>query len=85
MYKHYKNGFYVSDKGKVKRVRKDKKVAVDIYKNKNGYYYFILFNDPVKPKIYVHRAVAILFVEQPDKSKYIVDHIDRNRQNNKKT
>ena len=41
MYKHYKNGFYMNDKGKVKRVRKNKVTKVDIYSSK-GYKYFII-------------------------------------------
>ena len=83
MYKHYKNGYWVNHKGKVKRVRNDKAVKVDIYTNKYGYKYFILFNSRDKEKIYVHRAVASLFVPQPSKSKYIVDHINRNKSDNR--
>ena len=83
MYKHFKNGFYVSDKGKVKRVRNDKVVKVDIYTTKYGYKYFILFNSRDREKVYIHRAVAKLFISQPSKSKYIVDHINRNRTDNR--
>ncbi len=35
MYKYYKNGYYVSDKGKIKRVRKGKEVNVYLKINKN--------------------------------------------------
>ena len=84
MYKHYKNGFYVSDKGKVIRVCRNKRNKVDLYTSKNGYFYFIIFNDPNKPKVYLHRAVAELFINKP-KGKYIVDHIDRNKKNNNAT
>ena len=82
MYKHYRGGFYVNDKGKVKRVRNGKRVTVDIYTTSKGYRYFILFNIPNKEKVYVHRAVALLFIKNNDKTRYIVDHIDRNKQNN---
>ena len=82
MYKHYKNGFYVSDKGKVARIRNNKRVNVDVYTNNKGYKYFILFNTSDKQKVYIHRAVAQLFISQPSKDKYIVDHVDRNNQNN---
>ena len=82
MYRHYKNGFYVSTKGKVKRVRNGKIKKIDLYTNKYGYKYFILFNTVDKEKVYVHRAVAELFIPQNDKSKYIVNHIDRDRGNN---
>ena len=83
MYKHYKNGFWVSDKGKLKRVRNDKVVKVDIYTTKYGYKYFILFNSKDREKVYIHRAVAKLFIPQPSPDKFIVDHINRNRTDNK--
>ena len=85
MYKHFRNGYYVNEKGKVARVRGGKRVSVDIYTSSKGYEYFILFNTDNKEKVYVHRAVAKLFVTQPSKDKFIVDHIDRNKQNNKGT
>ena len=65
------------------RVRKDKKSKVKLYKTKKGYLFFILFNSNDKDKIYVHRAVASLFVAQPSKSKCIVDHINRNKTDNR--
>lgn len=40
MYKHYKNGYYISNKGKIKRIRKGKEVKLDLYES-HGYYYFI--------------------------------------------
>ena len=84
MNKHYKNGYYVSDSGKVKRIRynkdKSKKCNVDIYTSKNGYFYFILFNDN-RQKIWIHRAVAELYIIKPN-GKWIVDHIDGNKNNN---
>ena len=82
MYKHYKNGFYINDKGKVKRLRNDKAMKVDIYTSSKGYKYFILFNSRNKEKVYIHRAVAKLFIPNNDKSKYIVDHINRNKTDN---
>ena len=83
MYKHYKNGFFVNNKGKVIRVRNNKQVNVDLYSNKNGYLFFIIFNSRDKEKVYVHRAVAKLFIPQTDKSKHIVDHINRNKTDNR--
>ena len=85
MYKHFKAGFYVSNKGKVKRVRNGKITKVDIYTTNKGYQYFILFNTKDKEKVYVHRAVAKLFLAQPSKDKFIVDHINRDITDNKAT
>ena len=83
MYKHYKNGFYTSDQGKAKRVRNDKEVKVNIYTNKYGYKYFILFNSKDREKVHIHRAVAKLFIPKPAPHKFIVDHINRNRTDNR--
>ena len=74
MYKHYTNGFYVSDSGKVKRVRNDKVVKVNIQGRFAPIYYSA---NEVKP------WVAKLFIPKPSKSKYIVDHINRNRIDNR--
>ena len=76
MYKHFKNGFYVSDKGKVGRIRNNKRIKVDIYTNKKGYKFFIMFNTSDKQKVYVHRAVAQLFIPNNDRTRHIVDHIN---------
>ena len=35
-----------------------------------------------KQKVYVHRAVAHLFIPNLDKRRWVVDHIDRNKKNN---
>ena len=80
MYKHFKSGYYVSNKGKVIRVRKNKKQTVNIYENKNGYLYFVILS--TKKRVFIHRAVAITFIPQVDKTKRCVDHIDRDKKNN---
>ena len=81
MYKHYKNGYYISKNGKVKRLQNNKVRKIELYKSKNGYLYFILYNDN-NQKIWLHRVVAELFILKP-KDKWIVDHIDGNRINNR--
>ena len=60
MYKHYKNGYYVSKTGKVKRIVKNKQKTVDLYTSR-GYYYFILHNNN-NEKIWLHRAIAEIFI-----------------------
>ena len=71
MYKHFKTGFYVNDKGKVKRIRNNKVLKVPIYTSIKGYKYFISFNTHDKEKVYIHRAVAKLFIPNNDKSRYL--------------
>ncbi len=80
MYEHYKNGFYISDKGKVKRIRNNKEISVTIYESKKGYLFFLIHNNDNEKK-FIHRAVGELFLPRI-KGKCIVDHIDGNRKNN---
>ena len=80
MYKHYQRGYYVSDKGKVKRIRKGKPYPVRLFENNCGYQYFVMLQ--TKQRIFLHRAVASCFLPKPHKGKYHVDHIDRNKKNN---
>ena len=82
IYKHFKKGYYVSDSGKVIRIRNNKKVKVDIYENKHTYLWFIIYSKAGKEKVYLHRAVALVFIPKI-KGKYIVDHKNRNRQDNR--
>ena len=48
----------------------------------HGYPQYGLINDDTKPKkVNIHRLIAVLFIPNPD-NKEMVDHIDRDRQNN---
>ena len=53
--------------------------------DKTGYKSVVLYdNNILKTKQLVHRLVAFAFVENPKPEEYfIVDHIDRNKSNNK--
>jgi hypothetical protein len=44
----------------------------------NGYYYFI----HKKAKLYIHKQVALQFLENPSVKNYIVEHIDKDKTNN---
>jgi hypothetical protein len=49
--------------------------------NKDGYVRINLYNDGVSKTCFIHRLVAIAFIENP-MNQQIVDHIDRNKINN---
>ena len=50
--------------------------------NKQGYLFFSIEYKNQKPiKMLLHRALALTFIDNPDNYE-VVDHIDRNRQNN---
>lgn len=51
-------------------------------KTKKGYYYYAFSRNSVKHKMYIHRLVAMTFLEKPE-GYNIVDHIDRNTSNNR--
>lgn len=52
-------------------------------KNKNGYLQVNLWNNNKFMKFYIHRLIALHYVNNPDPDKYkIVDHLDRNKSNN---
>jgi hypothetical protein len=79
MYKHYQYGYYVSNKGKIKRLRNGKKCDVKIFIGKCGYKFFYMFHN--KENVFVHKAVAKLFIPKI-KGKWIIDHINRNKLDN---
>ena len=50
-------------------------------KNARGYYFVILYQDKVLIHKYIHRLVALEFMENPD-NKPIIDHINGDTTNN---
>ena len=81
MYKHFRNGYYISDKGKVKRVRKGKVSKPKLCKTSGGY---ICFRDFIADeRVFVHRAVAKCFIGNAPNGKWQVDHINRIRTDNR--
>ena len=51
------------------------------YLTKNGYYRVNLTKDSKNNLFFIHRLLAICFIDNPD-NKPFIDHIDRNRTNN---
>ena len=81
MYKELQHGYWVSHTGKVKRIRNGRVTEPHLCITKGGYHCFKdFFNNEL---ILVHRAVAKLFLDKPPKYKWIVDHINRNRTDNR--
>jgi hypothetical protein len=64
----------------VKKVRKEKIMALNI--NKNGYYSVLLYRDGKKSRFYIARLVALHFIENPNNYKE-VDHINRIKSDNR--
>lgn len=83
--------YYVSNKGKIKRIKKRKKNNGKGFselllkpRNINGYLAHTLVNDGGQKKtVYIHQAIAICFTLKPDtKNKLIVSHKDGDKTNN---
>lgn len=64
-------------------ISKDKKKCLKNIINPNGYLVVKLYNDKGCKMYYLHRLVALHFIENPDPTKYhIIDHKDLNTKNN---
>lgn len=68
--------YEVSDAGEVRNVRTGRVLKGIL---KDGYHRVMVYPD--KKCIYIHRLVALHFIENPENKPY-VDHIDRDRTNN---
>ena len=92
--KGYEGLYQISNKGKVKslnrtltrknnkRMHYDEKIIKPI-PNSRGYLRVQLTKGETKTKFFVHRLVAIHFVENPNKNEFnVVNHIDCNPKNN---
>lgn len=83
--------YFVSDKGKIKRIKKSRSnngigFSELFLKSRkiNGYYAYTLVNDKgVKKTVYAHQAIAACFILKPNtKTKFIIVHKDGNKTNN---
>jgi hypothetical protein len=75
----YEDYYKVSNTGKVFSKRKNKLMTQ--FENDKGYLYVILSKNKKVKLMFVHRVVAMAFVNGYDK-KLVVNHIDFNPQNN---
>jgi hypothetical protein len=76
-----KAGFFVSDKGRIKRVQGDKEVIRRLSILKIGYPAVTIYADGKHKTFYVHRMVAEAFLPNPHNYR-CVNHIDGNKANN---
>ena len=79
IYKLYKDCIYISNLGNMRSLKGAKRIAT---KNSEGYY---IFNVGKKLRNHrLHRAVATLFLENPDPAHFTdVNHIDGDKSNNR--
>ena len=74
--------YQVSNIGRVRNANTGRMLKQSL--NNNGYYYGGLTKEAKQQQHLVHRLVANEFLEKPDNNyKYDIDHIDRDRTNNK--
>ena len=74
-------GYQVSDQGRVWNAKTQRMLKPSV--RPNGYYQVnMVAANGLRKKEYIHRLVALTFIDNPDNLPQ-VDHIDRDRGNNK--
>jgi hypothetical protein len=76
----YEGLYEVSDFGNVRNCKTGRFLKGS--ENKDGYLQVGLYKDKKRKMFRIHRLVALAFLENPE-NKPTVDHIDRNKQNNR--
>ena len=65
------------------RIKRGKNSMCPIKISESGYYYVFLWKNDNFKEIFIHRLVAKYFIKQKYKDKYIIDHINRVRTDNR--
>ena len=77
----YDGLYQISNKGHVKSLKWGKERILRAHDNGDGYLKVHLFKNTAFQSIYIHRLVAIAFIQNPD-NKPQVNHKDENKKNN---
>ena len=77
------SNYQISKEGIIfsKRRQGNKGGVIKQLRNRNGYLYSDIYVDGKKKKIYIHRAVALAFLDNPE-NKPCINHKDGNKLNN---
>lgn len=71
--------YEVSNLGKVRNIKSGKVLKPQL--NRNGYLMHLLYENNKQKHLYLHRIIAIAFIDNPEE-KPCVNHIDENKLNN---
>ena len=71
--------YEVSNLGKVRNMKSGKVLKPQL--NRNGYLMHLLYENNKQKHLYLHRIIAIAFIDNPEE-KPCVNHIDENKLNN---
>lgn len=77
----YEGLYKISNKGRILSYGHYSKYGIVNQTTNRGYFYITLYKDQIPTTFTVHRLIARHFIPNPENFP-VVDHIDRNRQNN---
>lgn len=83
---NYIGRYAVSNLGSVKSLnymKSGKEKLLKLSTDKHGYLCAVLSKNGKTKKLFVHRLVALMFVEQSTKDRIYIDHINCNREDNR--
>lgn len=80
----YEGLYEVSDLGNIRNIKNGRNRSLKIVrKNRSGYYYVVLSKSNKAKTFYVHRLVALSFLENTINEGFVVDHINNIKTDNR--